>query len=228
MQKNEILQQIKKAPPLLSVGVLTADLMNLGLEVKLLETRGIKLLHLDVMDGKVWSKITVGSPFVQGMKTSMLKDVHLLIDKPEDQVENFIKAGADIITFSAEYCDDIAKTLYKIGQMHQASNLLVGLSLNPSTPIDAIVPFIDNLDVIVLLAIGPDTGSNNFISELSERISQVRNIKNDILVFVDGAIKKDNIAQVAGMGPNVIITGSAIFDGKDPSGNIKFMLDAIK
>ena len=106
--------------------------------------------------------------------------------------------------------------------------ILKGLSLNPSTPIDKIAPFIKDIDIIVLLAVGPDTGSDNFISALPDRIKQIRTLRQDILVFVDGAINKKNIADVAKICPDVIVTGSAVFDGKDAAGNLKFMLDAIK
>ena len=226
-----LIDEFKKAAPLLSVGILTADMMNLGAEIKLLEKAGIKLLHIDVMDGCVWPKITVGSPFLQGLKTSMLKDVHLLIDKPESQIENFAKAGADIITFAVESCGDIAQTLLTIGQMKNANDpdrrILRGLSLNPATPIDVVLPLIDKIDIVLLLAVGPDTGKENFISTLPDRIAGLRNIKDDILIFVDGAIKKDNIAEVAAMAPDVIIAGSAVFDGKTPKENLKFMLDTI-
>jgi ribulose-phosphate 3-epimerase len=232
MPAYSIVEQIRNNSPVLSVGILTADLMNLRSELAILENAGVGLLHIDVMDGLIWPKITVGSSFVQGIKTSLLKDVHLLIDKPEVHVESFIKAGADIITFSAEYCTDIAKTLSKIGQMQNANDpsrgILKGLSLNPSTPIDKIVSFIEDIDIVVLLAIGPDTGSENFISALPDRIKQIRTIKQDILIFVDGAINKKNIADVTAMYPDVIVTGSAVFDGKDAPGNVKFMLDVIK
>ena len=123
----------------------------------------------------------------------------------EKKRNRLIKAGADIITFSVEYCADVKGTLDAI----EHKDLLVGLSVNPSTQIDVIEEFMGDIDVVVLLAIGPDTGSCNFISELPERISQLRKLKKDILVFVDGAIKKDNIAEVAAMGPDVIVTGSA-------------------
>ena len=228
MPKCDILKQLKQASPQLSIGPITADLMNLGSEIKILEDAGVQLLHIDVMDGQIWPKITVGSPFVQGIKTPMLMDVHLLIDKPEGQVENFVKAGADIIAFSAESCSDVSQTLSSINQMPQAQDVLIGLSLNPSTPTDTIAPFIDKLDLVVLLAVGPDTGSSNFIADLPDKIAQVRKLNPNLLIFVDGAIKKDNIAQVAAMGPDVIVTGSAVFDGKDPAGNLKIMLEAIQ
>ena len=106
--------------------------------------------------------------------------------------------------------------------------ILKGLSLNPSTPVERIALFVEDIDVTVLLAIGPDTGSDNFISALPDRIKQIRTLRQGILIFVDGAINKKNIAEVAKMCPDVIVTGSAVFDGKNATGNLKFMLDAIK
>ena len=217
--------------PILSVGLLTADMMDITGQLRLIQDAGVTLLHLDVMDGCIWPKITVGSPFVAGLRTTMLKDVHLLIDKPQQQLDNFIAAGADILTFSAESCTDIGSALSKIANAQNVNDptrgIVKGLSLNPSTPIDTITPFLDDLDVVVLLAVGPDTGSQNYIDALPERIAEVRKLKNDILIFVDGAIKKDNIAEVATLSPDVIITGSAVFDGKDPAGNAAFMLNQI-
>lgn len=230
--KHCLVEKLKKESPLISVGILTADMMNLSSEIKLLEKTGVKLLHLDVMDGKIWPKVTVGAGFLGGLKTTMLKDVHLLIDKPENHIEDFVKAGADIIIFSVEYCDNVRKTLSQIGQMENANDpargVLKGLSLNPDTSIDVFADVIDDVDIVLLLAVGPKTGKQNFISELPDRIAKVKRIKEDVLVFIDGAIKKDNIAEVAAMGPNVVITGSAVFDGKDPEGNAKFMMEAIQ
>ena len=213
------------------MGILTADMMNLGSEIKLLEKTGVKLLHIDVMDGNIWPKITVGAGFLGGLKTTMLKDVHLLIDKPEKHIEDFAKAGADIIIFSVEYCDDVSHALSLVSQMENANDpdrgILRGISLNPDTPIDVAAGVIDNVDIVLLLAVGPKTGKQNFISELPGKIAELKKIKEDVFIFIDGAIKKDNIAKVAAMDPNVIITGSAVFDGKDAAGNAKFMMETI-
>jgi ribulose-phosphate 3-epimerase len=222
------IEKLRGFLPTISVGILTADMMNLQSELNLIEQAGVKLLHFDVMDGRVWPKITAGAFLVSGVKTPLLKDVHLLIDKPEEHIEAFVKAGADIITFSVEYCADVKTTLEAIRRMQKTKELLIGLSLNPLTSIDAIADFIDDIDIVELLAIGPDTGNDNFIWALPERIFQLRKLKKDILVFVDGAIKKDNIAQVVRMGPDVIVTGSAVFDGKDPRGNAEFMLNSLQ
>ena len=227
-----LLNALRESGPCLSVGILTSDMMQLGSEVALLERAGIKLLHFDVMDGGFWPKITVGPPFVQGLKTSMFKDVHLLIDKPENHIESFVKAGADIIHFAVETCGDIGGALEIMGQMENANDpdrgILRGLSLNPATPVDTIAPFVAEIDSVLLLAVGPDTGGQNFLADLPERIAKVRTLKEDILINVDGAVKKDTIADIAAMAPDVIVTGSAVFDGRDARGNLNVMMEAIK
>ncbi len=227
----KVLDELKKIGQTISVGVLTADIMNLAAELESIESAGVKLLHFDVMDGKIWPNITIGPSFVKGIKSSMLNDVHLLIERPEDHIEVFAKAGADMIVFAVESCGDIGETLRVIGQMENANDpakgILRGLSLNPETPVDVIDSVIDDVDIVELLAVSPDAPGEIFISQLPERIAQVKKIKDDVLIFIDGAIKKKNIAEVAAMGPDVIITGSAVFDGKKPEENAKFMLGAI-
>lgn len=227
----KILDELRSITPTISVGVLTADMMNLASELELIEDAGVKLLHFDVMDGHFWPNITIGPSFAKGIKTSMLKDVHLLIDKPEKYIEDFAKAGADIIIFAAESCSDISLALQKIGQMQNVNDpergILKGISLNPSTPVNIVGSVVDDVDAVLLLAVGPDTGKQAFILQLPDRIAELKKIREDILIFVDGAIKKDNIADVASMGPDVIITGSAVFDGKTPKENAEFMLKAI-
>lgn len=227
----KIINELKAVTPTVSVGVLTADMMDLGSELELIESAGVDLLHFDVMDGHFWPKITIGPSFVKGIKTSMLKDVHLLIDRPENHIDDFAKAGADMITFAVESCGDIAQTLQRIGQMQNANDpnrgILKGISLNPETPIDVAAGSIDDIDIVLLLAVGSKTGKQNFISELPDRIAELKKIKGDTLIFVDGAIKKDNIVEVATMGPDVVITGSAVFDSKTPKENAKFMLEAM-
>jgi ribulose-phosphate 3-epimerase len=231
MHRQELIGALKQAAPQLSVGILTADMMDLSAGIQLLEDAGVELLHIDVMDGQIWPQITVGAPVLGGLKTTMLKDVHLLIDKPERQVVHFAKAGADIIVFSVEYCEDIGQTLDLIGQQENVNDpqrgILRGVSLNPDTPVDTIKPFIEKIDVVVLLAVGPDTGKASFFPEVAEKITALKTLKEDVVIFVDGAVKKDNVAQVAAMGADVIVTGSAVFDGKDPAGNVKYMMEAI-
>lgn len=230
MSRQAVLDQLRSGPPKLSVGILAGDVMDFAASIELLERFGV-LLHLDVMDGRVWPKITAGAPILAGMRTRLLKDVHLLIEQPEKHVEDFAKAGADIITFSVEHCGNVAATLDLIGQMKNANDpargILRGVSLDPATPVDVFAPVADKLDVVVLLAVGPDTGKQDFIAGLPEKIAAVRALNGDTVIFVDGAVAKGNIGQLAAMGPNGIVTGSAAFAG-DPADNIQFMLEQIR
>jgi ribulose-phosphate 3-epimerase len=229
VSQSAVLDVLRTRPPKLSVGILAADAMDYGAGVKLLEQFGV-LLHLDVMDGRVWPSITAGAPVLAGLCTSLLKDVHLLIEEPEKHVVAFAKAGADVISFSIEHCGDVAATLDLIGQQTNANDpargIVRGVSLDPATPVEAIAAVADKIDAVTLLAVGPTTGKQSFIDALPAKIAAVRALNEQIVIFVDGAVTKDNIGQLAAMGPNGIVTGSAAFAG-NPAENIQFMLEQI-
>jgi len=235
MPDRPLLEQIRKAAPLISVGILTADLMSLGSELKLMETGGVKLLHVDVMDGCFCPMMTVGPPFIKAVKTPLLKDVHLMIEEPLDKLESYVAAGADMITVHAESCRHIHRVLQKLGQMTNANEpergILRGIALNPGTPLETIIPLIDELEMVFLLAVNPGWGGQKFIPSTEGRLSRIRTMlsdtKKDILIGVDGGITRDNIADVARMGVDIIVTGSAVFDGKTPLENAKFMISAV-
>ena len=229
MSQSAVIDSLRSKPPKLSVGILAADAMDYGAGVKLLEQFDI-LLHLDVMDGRVWPNITAGAPVLAGLRTNLLKDVHLLIEEPEKHVAAFAKAGADVISFSIEHCGDVSATLDLIGQQQNANDpargIVRGVSLDPATPVDAIAAVVDKIDAVTLLAVGPTTGKQSFIDDLPAKIAAVRALNERIVIFVDGAVTKDNIGQLAAMGPNGIVTGSAAFAG-NPAENIQFMLEQI-
>jgi ribulose-phosphate 3-epimerase len=229
VSQSAVIDQLRAKPPKMSVGILAADAMDFGAGVKLLEQFGV-LLHLDVMDGRVWPQITAGAPILAGLRTSLLKDVHLLIEEPEKHVAAFAKAGADVISFSIEHCGDVAATLDLIGQQTNANDpargIVRGVSLDPATPVEAIAAVADKIDAVTLLAVGPTTGKQSFIDALPAKIAAVRALNEQIVIFVDGAVTKDNIGELAAMGPNGIVTGSAAFAG-NPAENIQFMLEQI-
>jgi len=235
MPDKPLLEQIREAAPLISVGILTADLMSPGSELKLMETAGVKLLHVDVMDGCFCPMMTVGPGFIKAVKTPLLKDIHLMIEDPLNKLESYVVAGADMITVHVESCRHIHRVLQKLGEMTNANNpnrgILRGIALNPGTPLDVITPLIDELEMVFLLAVNPGWSGQKFIPSTEERLSRIRtmlsNAKKDILVGVDGGITRDNIADVARMDVDIIVTGSAVFDGKTPLENAKFMISAV-
>jgi ribulose-phosphate 3-epimerase len=211
--------RLKAVCPTISVGILTADLLNLGSEVAILEEAGVKLVHFDVADGCFCPMMTIGPAFIKAVKTPLLKDVHLLIQDPFEKVEAFVDAGADIITVHVEAAGDMLPTLRKL------RGVIRGIALNPGTPMEAIEPLLDEVEMIEVLAVVPGV-SSKFEDSTPGRLARARRMigRRDILFCVDGGIKRENIAEVAKLGADIIVTGSAVFDGKDPRGNARFML----
>ena len=222
-EKLERLKKIASGTPQLSIGTLTGDMMHQANDIKTLEDNGVQLLHLDVMDGTIWPKISVGSGFLTGLKTDLIKDVHLLTSHPEKHVADFAAAGADIITVQIEQCDDVAATLTSI----RDAGCLSSAGIYPTTSIEDLLPHLELCDVVFLLSIGPDTGKQTYFDVVAKRITQLREAKPDLILAIDGAVKKDNVGELATMQSDLIVTGSAIFDGIDPTANIHFMQQEI-
>jgi len=227
MTHADRLTRLKEATsgiPQLSIGTLTGDMMNHADEIKILEDNGIHLLHLDVMDGTIWPKISVGPGFLAGLKTDLLKDVHLLTSHPEKHVADFASAGADIITVQIEDCADLPATLSNIRE----AGCLSSVGIYPTTPIEELLPHLELCDVVFLLSIGPDTGKETFFDIVSARINQLREASSELVIAIDGAVKKDNVGKLATFKSDLIVTGSAIFDGNDAAANIHHMQNAIQ
>jgi ribulose-phosphate 3-epimerase len=229
----ELLRQLS---PTLSVGVLAADLMKLGSEVSLLEKTDVKLAHVDVMDGCFTPMMTVGSPFVKALNTPLLKDVHLMIQDPLEKVDEYVAGGADVITVHVESGTHIHRVFQKLGEMSNANDpargLVRGVALNPGTPLAVLKPLIDEVELIMLLGINPGWGGQSFIPSTFARIEKVKGMiaeaEKDILVCVDGGVTRDNITELATAGVDIVVTGSAVFDGKNPVENAEFMVDALR
>ena len=223
-EKLDRLKTVTNGKPELSIGTLTGDMMHQANDIKILEKAGIHLLHLDVMDGTVWPKISVGSGFLAGLKTDLIKDVHLLTSHPDKHVADFASAGADIITVQIEQCDDIASTLTNIRE----SGCLASAGIYPTTPIEKLLPHLELCDLVFVLSIGPETGKQTYFDVVAERIIQLRAVKPNLILAIDGAVKKDNVSELATIKPDLIVTGSAVFDGDDPAANIQSMKNSIQ
>jgi ribulose-phosphate 3-epimerase len=222
--------------PHLSVGILTADLANLGSEVRVLETTEVRLIHIDVMDGVFCPMTTVGPPFIHAIRsTSLLKDAHLMIDEPLDKLGDYVAAGADLITFHVESTRHPHRVLQALGEATNRNDpergIIRGVALNPGTPVATLEPLLDQLEYALLLAVNPGWRGQAFIESTARRVGEARRLIREsgkpILLGIDGGVTKQNIRQVAAMGPDVIVTGSAVFDGTDPSANVRFMLDEV-
>jgi ribulose-phosphate 3-epimerase len=223
--------------PHLTVGMLTADLAHLDEELRIIERAGVELVHVDVGDGAFSPMFTVGAPIVKAMRTQMLKDVHLLVDDPLSKVDAFVAAGADLITFHVEGARQPHRVLQVLGKATNANDpargIVRGVAVNPSTPIASLEPLLDEVDYLLVLAINPGWGGQAFLPSTGRRLEQARRLieasGRAIALGVDGGVTRDNIVAVARLGADVIVSGSAIYDGSAAvAANAEAMLGAVR
>jgi ribulose-phosphate 3-epimerase len=236
MATGNAFDMLRKLCPTVSVGVLTADLMNLGAECRTIEQEGVRLLHIDVMDGCFCPMMTVGPPFIKAVKTGMLKDVHLMIDDPVTKVADFVAAGADMITVHVESTRHIHRVLQQLSSMKNSNDpergVVRGVALNPGTPLTALSPLLDQVDMVLLLAVNPGWSGQKLGSGTDRRVAELRLMlreegRPEVLVAVDGGVTRENAQAVRDMGADIIVTGSAVFDGKAAAENARFMLETV-
>ena len=236
MGQPSLVGRIASLAPTISVGILTADLMALGADLARLDGTGVALLHFDVMDGCFTPMMTFGPPLVKAVRTPLLKDVHLMIDEPLEKLGDYVAAGADVVTVHAESCTHIHRVLQRLGTMENANDpsrgIVRGVALNPGTPLAVLEPLLDELDLVHLLAINPGWGGQKFLPATMGRIADVRRLLvragRRILLGVDGGITRENVGTLAGSGVDLVVTGSAVFDGKAPAENARAMLAALR
>jgi len=221
--------------PALSVGLISANLMALGADVARLEAAGARLAHFDVMDGSYVPMLTVGPPFIKAVKTAMLKDVHLMVREPLASLGDYVAAGADIITIHPDACVHPHRVLQVLGstahRQHADRTIARGVALNPGTPVEVLDPFLDEIEMVMLVAINPGWSGQAFIPATLGRLEAVRqkiaSSGREILIAVDGGITRRNAGQLAGRGVDIVVTGSAVFDG-DVKANIDEMTQALR
>lgn len=236
MAEGSGLKILREHAPVLSVGILTADLLHLGSELKLLEEAGAKVVHVDVMDGVYCPWMTAGPPLVKAIKTPLLKDVHLMIQEPLGKVREYVEAGADIVTIHPDASAHPHRVLQELGGMENtndaARGIIRGVALNPGMPLETLNPLMDELEMVLLLAVNPGWGGQKFTRSTFRRIEQVKRMiaesGRDILLCVDGGITKNNVVEIAKTGVDMVVAGSAIFDGKAARENARQMLEAVK
>ena len=229
-------ERIRAAAPTLTVGMATADLARLGDEMRLLESTGVPLVHFDVMDGRFAPALTFGPPIVAAVRTSMLKDVHLMIEEPLASAAEYVAAGADVVTIHAESTRHPHRVLQALGAMRNANDpargIVRGVGLNPSTPLSALEPLLEELELVLILAINPGWGGQAFLPATERRLEQARRLieasGREILLGVDGGVTRDNIGRAAALDVDLIVSGSAIFDGRDAAANAAFMLEQVR
>ncbi len=203
----------------LSASILSANILRLEEEVRILEKSGVDFLHIDIMDGHFVPNINFGANLVLALKkmTHLPLDVHLMVSNPENHLQQFADAGVEILTVHIESTQHLHKTLYQIKQC----GIKAGVALLPSTPHSAIQYVLDLVDLVLVMSVNPGFSGQNFIDTQIDKIKNLAKIiSKDTLLAVDGGINDKILNQILQAGANFIVTGSYIYQGLNPKGQI--------
>jgi ribulose-phosphate 3-epimerase len=208
--------------------ILSADFSRLGEEIGAVERGGAKILHVDVMDGHFVPNITVGLPVVKSLAraTKLPIDAHLMISEPGKYAEQFVAAGAAMVSVHVEADANLHRTVMAI----RSAGAQAGVVINPATPVGALEEALKFVDYVLVMSVNPGFGGQQFIPESVDKIRRLRRLIDErganVRIEIDGGIDRDNIAQVVAAGAEIIVAGSAVFHGADAEGAVRQLREA--
>ncbi len=213
---------------ILAPSILSADFTILGQQIKATEKAGAGYLHFDVMDGIFVPSISFGLPVLKSIRkaSNQVYDVHLMIEEPIRYVENFAESGADIITFHIEAASDVREVIDKIHSLGKK----VGLAIKPKTPVEVVRPYLEHIDMLLIMTVEPGFGGQKYIDYCTDKIKEARELIDEaglsIDIEIDGGVTYDNVRVPIEAGANVIVAGSACFTG-DIESSVKALIEKI-
>lgn len=214
----------------ISPSILSADFAKLGEQIERLNSSDVEMVHIDVMDGSFVPNITFGAPVMKCIRkyTDKIFDVHLMIEEPARYIEDFVKAGADIITVHYEADRHIDRTVNYI----KSFGVKAGVALNPGTPVSGLENIINSVDMVLIMTVNPGFGGQKYIEYCSEKVKEVKALSEkrnkELMIQVDGGIDASNIKYVVECGANVIVAGSAVFKNDAIEENVQKLREALK
>ena len=212
----------------ISPSILSADFSKLGSEIQNLEKAKADLIHIDVMDGHFVPNITIGPEVISKLRkyTSLPFDVHLMISPVNNFIKNFADAGADIITIHPEATDDLIDSIDKIKSFGKK----VGISLNPETPVNKVLPVLNKIDLVLIMSVNPGFGGQKFMPKVLDKIKELKKIQKEkdlnFDIEIDGGINFDNCKIAIEAGANILVSGTTVFKSND--GDIKKNINLLK
>ena len=212
---------------IISPSVLSADFGHLADDIAMLDRSEAEWVHIDVMDGVFVPNISFGFPLMPPIRkgTKKVLDTHLMIVNPEKYIERFAKAGADIVTIHLEATDDLHGAIATI----KKAGVKAGVSIKPKTPVSAIVPYLNELDLVLIMSVEPGFGGQSFIEGSTEKVAELRReidrCGSQAMIEIDGGITLDNAAEVSAAGCDVLVAGSTVFASPDPEETIHKLLN---